>query len=71
MYGPVHTVVWQGSVSDHRPYADLRPATVGALVMSARENGKLFLRAPLAAVADSSAKRESRASFVAIQEVIS
>ena len=23
MYGPVRTVVWQGSVGDHRPYADL------------------------------------------------
>ena len=23
MYGPVRTVVWQGSVGDRRPYADL------------------------------------------------
>jgi hypothetical protein len=23
VYGPVRTVVWQGSVGDHRPYADL------------------------------------------------
>ena len=23
MYGPVGTVVWQGSVGNHRPYADL------------------------------------------------
>jgi hypothetical protein len=22
VYGPVRTVVWQGSVGDHRPYAD-------------------------------------------------
>jgi|ERR1035438_9582268 hypothetical protein len=25
VYGPVRTVVWQGSVSDRRPYADQRP----------------------------------------------
>ena len=25
VYGPVRTVVWQGSVGDHRPYADQRP----------------------------------------------
>ena len=23
VYGPVHTVVWQGSAGDRRPYADL------------------------------------------------
>lgn len=23
VYGPVRTVVWQGSVGDYRPYADL------------------------------------------------
>jgi hypothetical protein len=25
VYGPVRTVVWQGSVGDRRPYADLTP----------------------------------------------
>jgi hypothetical protein len=25
VYGPVRTVVWQGSVGDHRPYADHCP----------------------------------------------
>ena len=25
VYGPVRTVVWQGSVGDRRPYADLVP----------------------------------------------
>jgi hypothetical protein len=28
VYGPVRTVVWQGSVGDHRPYAD--PVNVNA-----------------------------------------
>ena len=31
MYGPVRTVVWQGSAGDRRPYADRAAATVGAV----------------------------------------
>jgi hypothetical protein len=34
VYGPVRTVVWQGSVGDRRPYADL----VGYSVVEARNN---------------------------------
>jgi hypothetical protein len=35
VYGPVRTVVWQGSVGDHRPYADrLSAAAVHEAVAS-------------------------------------
>ena len=33
VYGPVRTVVWQGSVGDHRPYADLTAHVVRSEVL--------------------------------------
>jgi hypothetical protein len=43
VYGPVRTVVWQGSAGDRRPYADLtaHSDTIGLVAgpMRTRENG--------------------------------
>jgi hypothetical protein len=36
VYGPVHTVVWQGSVGDRRPYADLVAQRIGIPAIRAR-----------------------------------
>jgi hypothetical protein len=45
VYGPVRTVVWQGSVGDRRPYADQvgqRPL-IGILPSSCRVNALFYM----------------------------
>ena len=53
MYGPVRTVVWQGSAGDRRPYADLtgKPETIG-LKMRTADPGVVAERSPAMALFD-------------------
>ena len=41
VYGPVRTVVWQGSAGDRRPYADHRGLGVREIVVGTRQSGSV------------------------------
>ena len=58
MYGPVRTVVWQGSAGDRRPYADL----VGKPSIGAEKLARAVIDSQLTVSASSvtSSKRGSR-----------
>jgi formiminotetrahydrofolate cyclodeaminase len=52
VYGPVRTVVWQGSAGDRRPYADHRLISVATLVTAAQTGALENVRINLDSILD-------------------